>query len=337
MKKYYTLISIVLIAFFAYYSIFIHKRIYKKDAFYMDTIIEIQIYYHGPINVSKIANEALDNFRLIDSLCGYASKNGDIFNLNLRKRGEVSVYTKDIIDSSFVIGMETNDYFDITVGPILEQWKHFNEPLKSLPDSNTIRALLKFVNYKKIITRGDSAFLPDSASIDLGGIAKGYAIDLAYKTLKKHNLDAFLINAGGDIRVYSKGKKKWTIGIQNPRKNSVIGYFKIKNGAVVTSGDYERYVIINGIRYSHLINPKTGFPERRFASVTVFSSNATRADAMATAISVMGTKATEFVRNKNIRAILISTKDDSLVIWESDTLKKNIVYEKGFIPKTIDR
>ena len=303
----------------------------------MDTIIDVQIYYHGPVNVSKIADEALNDFKLIDSLCGYASKNGDIFNLNLNKEGEVSFYTKEVIDSSLAIAEETDGYFDITVGPILAQWKHFNEPLKSVPDSNIVKKLLKFVNYKRIKTRGDSVFLPDSASIDLGGIAKGYAIDLAYRNLRKHSLDAFLINAGGDIRVYSKGEKKWTIGIQNPRKSSVIGYFKIANGAVVTSGDYERYVIIDGIRYSHLINPKTGYPEHRFSSVSVFASNATRADAIATAIAVMREKAFDFIERNNIPVVLISAKDDSLTIMESDTLKGNIIYEKGFIPKIIGK
>ncbi len=337
MKKYSVIIVVVLSVIILFYVFMFQRRIYKKTAYYMDTVIEVQIYYHGFINVSKIADEALNDFNLIDSICGYASKNGDIYHLNNEKRGEVSAYTKTIIDSSILVSKLTDGYFDITVGPILTQWKHFSEPLDKIPDSSTVKHLLKFINYREIRQKGDSVFLPDSASIDLGGIAKGYAIDLAYNDLIKHNLDAFLINAGGDIRVYSKGKKKWRIGIQDPRENSIMGYFDIGNGAVVTSGDYERYVIVKGVRYSHLINPKTGYPEHGIASVTVFADNATYADAMATAISVMGKRGIEYAKKNKIRGIIVYYKGDSLAVWESKALKGYVTYEKGFIPKTFGK
>ena len=301
----------------------------------MDTIVEIQVYYHGPKNIDKIMKNALSKFLLIDSICGYNSINGDIYNLNNKGKLKVSRYTNDIIKKAIDISQITNGYFDITINPIMNEWEHFSEPLKELPDSNRIKQLLKYVDFNGIKISGDTVSILDSMGIDLGGIAKGYAIDLAYDVLKESKLDAFLINAGGDIRVYSRNDKKWKIGIQNPRENNILGYFEIKNGAVVTSGDYEKYIIINNKRYCHMINPKTGFPENDIASITIFANNATFSDAIATAVGVMSDNAENFLANNNIHGIIIRIRNKDFQIWESDSLKRKITYEKGTMAKKI--
>ncbi len=335
MKRYIYILIAIFIGAFMYYSFNVQKRLSKSTIYTMDTIVEIQVYYHGSKNIDKIMKKALSKFLLIDSICGYNSKNGDIYNLNNKGKLKVSRYTKDIIKRSIDISQITNGNFDITINPIMNEWKHFSEPLPELPDSNRIKQLLKYVDFNRIKISGDTVSILDSMSIDLGGIAKGYAIDLAYDVLKESELDAFLINAGGDIRVYSRNSKKWKIGIQNPRENDILGYFEIENGAVVTSGDYEKYVIINNKRYCHMINPKTGFPENDIASVTIFAKNATFSDAIATAVGVMGTEAENFLANNNIYGIIIRLENQEFHIWESDSLKRKIIYEKGFMAKEI--
>ena len=325
----------ILAGAFIYYSLNVQKKFSKSTIYTMDTIVEIQIYYHGHKNTDKIMKKALSKFLLIDSICGYNSINGDIYNLNNNGKLKVSRYTNDIIKRAIEISQITDGYFDITINPIMNEWKHFSEPLTELPDSNRIKQLLKHINFNKIKISDDTVSLLDSMSVDLGGIAKGYAIDLAYNVLKESELDAFLINAGGDIRVYSRNSKKWRIGIQNPRENDILGYFEIENGAVVTSGDYEKYVIINNKRYCHMINPKTGFPENDIASVTIFANNATFSDAIATAVGVMSDNAENFLANNNINGIIIRIKNKDFRIWESDSLKRKIIYEKGTMAKEI--
>ncbi|RKX72030.1 FAD:protein FMN transferase, partial [candidate division TA06 bacterium] len=274
MKRYIYILIAILSGAFIYYSLNVQKRFSKSTIYTMDTIVEIQVYYHGPKNIDKIMKNALSKFLLIDSICGYNSINGDIYNLNNKGKLKVSRYTNDIIKKAIDISQITNGYFDITINPIMNEWEHFSEPLKELPDSNRIKQLLKYVDFNGIKISGDTVSILDSMGIDLGGIAKGYAIDLAYDVLKESKLDAFLINAGGDIRVYSRNDKKWKIGIQNPRENNILGYFEIKNGAVVTSGDYEKYVMFNGVHYAHIINTKTGYPSQGIINVTVFAPSA---------------------------------------------------------------
>jgi len=128
--------------------------------------------------------------------------------------------------------------------------------------------------------------------VDLGGIAKGYAADMALEELRCHGITAALVNAGGDIAVMGKppGQDAWRVGIQNPgRQNERLpDVIHLADGAVATSGNYERYAEIEGRRFSHIIDPRTGRPVERISSVTVVAADAMRADALATAFSVLG-------------------------------------------------
>jgi thiamine biosynthesis lipoprotein len=126
--------------------------------------------------------------------------------------------------------------------------------------------------------------------VDLGGIAKGYSIDRAIATLRQHNIQQALVNAGGDIRCL--GAKldgtPWRIGIQHPRGTGIIGVVELQDAAITTSGDYERMFVQDGVRYHHLFDPQTGRPARGCQSVTILTALAEAADVYSTAVFVMG-------------------------------------------------
>ncbi|GAH51015.1 unnamed protein product [marine sediment metagenome] len=126
--------------------------------------------------------------------------------------------------------------------------------------------------------------------VDLGGIAQGFAADRVAMILKEYNVKSALINIGGEIALIGQSPKgrPWRIGIKNPRGEGIIETVELKDEALSTSGDYEKFFIINNKRYPHIINPKTGFPARDFVSVTIFAKNAAFADAIATATATMG-------------------------------------------------
>jgi FAD:protein FMN transferase len=188
-----------------------------------------------------------------------------------------------IIERSIKYSAMFDGFFDVSVGPLTDYWGFNSEhPLETEPDSSKIKSLLGFVNYKFIkLSTADSTiqFLKQGVKIDLGGIAKGYALDRAVDVLRKSGVNNFLISGGGDI--FASGHKpndaKWTVGVKDPRNNeNLVAKLEVENTGVITSGDYERYRIINGIRYHHIFNPKNGFPANLSQSATVIYNECER-------------------------------------------------------------
>lgn len=183
-----------------------------------------------------------------------------------------------LIKRSIEYSKKLDGIFDITVGPLTNYWGFNSEhPIETEPDKKIIDSLLKFVDYKNIqidLVNLTIYFLKAGVNIDLGGIAKGYALDRASWILKNRNVNNFLINGGGDL--YASGLKadgaKWKIGIKNPRDESkYISILELKDMCIATSGDYERYKIINGKRYHHILNPFNGYPAPLSQSSTVIT------------------------------------------------------------------
>ncbi|RMD98917.1 MAG: FAD:protein FMN transferase [Calditrichaeota bacterium] len=187
-----------------------------------------------------------------------------------------------------------NGDFDVSIGPLTRLWGFNDDQKITLPDSSRLAALLQFVDYQKILLNARDTTVTlarRGMRLDLGGIAKGYAIDRAAKILREQEIENFLINAGGDI--YAAGVKapgrKWAIGIKHPRRlEALIARFELQDYAVATSGDYERFAIINGKRYHHILNPKTGYPAKLNQSVTVLAPTAEEADVWATYLFILG-------------------------------------------------
>jgi thiamine biosynthesis lipoprotein len=203
----------------------------------------------------------------------------------------------NLIERSIKISELTQGAFDISYGAIDKSLWNFDTNMKQLPDAETARKSVSLINYKNIVldAANTTVFLKKKGMrIGFGGIGKGYAADRAKYILQTQGVSSGIVNAAGDLVTWGEqpGGQPWTIAIADP--NQKLPHFStmnISNMAIATSGDYGKYIMIGGKRYSHTIDPKTGLPVSGIKSVTVMSSSAELADAMATPITVMGVKA----------------------------------------------
>jgi len=199
----------------------------------------------------------------------------------------------DLIIRAKKISELTEGAFDISYAAMDKVWK-FDGSLKTLPSEEEIKQSVRNVGYQNIELNEDSltVFLPKPGmKIGFGAIGKGYAADVTKDLLKKKGVAGGIINASGDMNVWGKQANgdPWKVGITNPlNHDKVFSWFDLDDQAVVTSGDYEKYVEFNGKRYAHIIDPRTGWPATGLISVTVFAPKAELADALATSIFIMG-------------------------------------------------
>jgi thiamine biosynthesis lipoprotein len=208
-------------------------------------------------------------------------------------------------------------------------WK-FGETQPQKPEVIEIKNRLSLVNYQNVqLETSQIKFSQKNMAIDLGGIAKGTAIDAAVDQLKNAEMKDFMIDAGGDLAIHSSKltQGKIRVWIRHPRKPEILfGYFYLNNGFVATSGDYEQYFQENGQRFHHIINPKTGFPDSDLISVTVIAKTAELADAYSTGIFVMGREnGIRFVKNHpEIEAVLLSKGKEKINYWASESIMEKI-------------
>jgi thiamine biosynthesis lipoprotein len=223
----------------------------------------------------------------------------------------------NLIERSIQISKITQGAFDISYGSIDKSLWNFDKTMAKLPTSEQALERVHLINYKNIILDFEerSVFLKNKGMrIGFGGIGKGYAAERAKKILLENKVKSGIINASGDLTAWGvqPSGKPWTIGIANPEfPQNAFSYIEISNKAVATSGNYEKYIVIDGKKYSHTIDPKTGLPITGIKSVTIISNNAEFADAMATPIAVMGSKAGLFLVNQipDLHCIIINDED----------------------------
>lgn len=234
----------------------------------------------------------------------------------------------DLIERSLRISMLTQGAFDITYGSIDKRLWNFDREMTSLPDPQTARQMVHLINFRNIeLNRASSTvFLKmKGMRIGFGGIGKGYAADRARDVMKRAGVESGIVNASGDLTVWGTQPdgSDWTIGIADPdRRSFPFASVRITNASVATSGNYEKFVVINGVKYSHTIDPKTGLPVRGIKSVTIICPTAELADALATPVMVMGIKAGLDMINqmKSIGCIIV---DDQDVIHTSQNINLN--------------
>jgi thiamine biosynthesis lipoprotein len=183
--------------------------------------------------------------------------------------------------------------FDVTIGPVVDLW-HRAEVDKVKPTDEQIAAAKAKVGYEKLIVDAEKKtvrFAVDGMRLDLGGIAKGYAIDKAIEAMKAAGAASGMVDVGGDIRCFGKPEKKdkWAIGLQDPEGNEkLLMVIELGDNAIATSGDYQRFVILDGEKFSHIMTPKKGTSTKGLTSVTVIAATAIDTDALATTVTVLG-------------------------------------------------
>jgi|SRR5882724_2234967 len=238
----------------------------------------------------------------------------------------VSRETFDLIQRSIRISAITGGAFDITYGSADKRLWNFDTNMQQLPDRKLAKETVRLINYRNILLDKDNItiFLKDKGMrIGFGGIGKGYAAEMAKAVMRRSGVDSGIVNASGDLTAwgYQPGGAPWTIGISDPGSpQKAMSFLDITDMALATSGNYEKYVLIDGKRYSHTIDPRTGMPVTGIKSVTIICPNAEIADAMATPVMIMGVKAGLHMINQidNLEAIII---DDHDKVYKSDHIK----------------
>lgn len=268
--------------------------LHKVGHLLMGTYVQITVVGEGE-KVRAAAQAAVDELRRVENLTSF-HKPSALTSLN--EEAGSGEYRPDpellnLVRVSVDFARDTAGAFDPTVGPLSRLWD-FSGDQPRVPPENLVREALKKVGWNKVRIDGNPGtirFSEKGTALDLGGIAKGYALDRAGAVLKERGIAGALVNAGGDI--LAVGEKApgspWRVGIQDPRNpNGIVAVVPLKNRVVVTSGDYERFVIKDGKRYHHLLDPKTGFPAEGLQAVTIIAETGVTADALATAVFVLG-------------------------------------------------
>ena len=239
---------------------------------------------------------------------------------------KVSQEVFELIERSNRLSQVTQGAFDLTYGSIDKRLWNFDPSMTSLPDERTAKKMVRLINYKNIVldrARTSVMLKEKGMRIGFGGIGKGYAAEKAKAVMRAMDVQAGVVNASGDLCAWGHqpGGKPWTIGIVDPdAPGTVIGLLDITDMAVATSGNYEKYALIDGKRYSHTINPRTGLPVTGIKSVTVVCPYAEIADAMATPVMVMGVEAGMHMINQldHLEAVVI---DDAGRVYFSNHIQ----------------
>ena len=269
----------------------------------MGTFAHIVAVAEDASTAKKCIRAALEEIHKIDNLMSDYKSESEISRVNSQageKAVMVSKPTYEVLQRSIEFSKMTDGAFDITVGPLIVLFREAKESKVAPSEEQIEQARLKvgFEKLKLDIENKTVQFSEDGMLLDLGGIAKGYAIDKAIEAAQRCGAVGAMVDIGGDVRCFGlppEGRDHWLIGLQDP-KSAIEGMeggglrliLKVTNAAVATSGDYQQFVIIEGKRYSHIMDRRTGTSIEGLSSVTIISDNATDADALATAVSVMG-------------------------------------------------
>ncbi len=292
------------------------KAVFNKSLLLMGNSFQISAVAENEEWAHERIDAAIREIQRIERLLTTYNEESET-NLINRNAGimavPVSRETFDIIQRSIRISVITQGAFDITYGSVDKRLWNFDTHMQKLPDRETAKKMVRLINYRNIVLDNEktTVFLKEKGMrIGFGGIGKGYAAERAKSVMMELEVDSGIVNASGDLAAwgYQPDGKPWTIGIANPDSaGQIFSYMNITNMALATSGNYEKFIMIDGKKYSHTIDPRTGLPITGIKSVTIISPNAEVADAMATPVMIMGMKAglDMIDQIKEIEAIII--------------------------------
>lgn len=325
MKKSLYYITILILLFGFYFSFTNRKVEHSKNIMKMDTYISIKLYSKNK-KVDKILNDVESIYNKYDILADAYTKYDNVINvyylnniLEVGKEVTISDDLTSLIKYGIDVYTKTNGLVNIAMGNVTSVWKKYLNDGKKVPSDSELSSLN--ININDIVLEGNKFLKKSDVKLDLGAIAKGYVTEEVGNYLESKKIDKYLINAGGNVKVGKSYKDgKYVIGIENPNDtNKMYKKINVENKSVVTSGDYQRYYEVNGIRYNHIINPKTRFPANNVKSVTVICDNSKDADMYSTYLFLLPLgEALNYVNNKdNLEAVFYVNED-------------NIITSKGF-------
>ncbi len=303
-----------------------HKRVLKL----MGSRFEITVVAKDSIEASSYIDLAITEISRIEALISSWDENSQTSKINLNagiQPVKVNQELFDLIERSIKISELTDGAFDISYASMDRIWK-FDGSMTQMPSEIDIKNSVAKVGFKNIVLNKENTTVylkHEGMRIGFGAIGKGYAADKAKMLLQDKGVKSGIINASGDMTTWGKqiNGEDWKVAITNPlNKHKAFALLPVKKGAVVTSGNYEKFVTFNDKRYTHIIDPRTGYPSSGIISVTVFAPKAELADALSTSVFVMGKEVglNRINQLPNIECIII---DDQGQIITSTNIKIN--------------
>jgi len=297
----------------------------------MGSRFDITVVANNQIEADVFIDMAVSEITRIEKLISSWDSNSETSEIN-RNAGIKPVIVDNelyaLIERSLKISKLTDGAFDISYASMDKIWQ-FDGSMTEMPSAEIVNQSISKVGYQNIELNSEnhSVFLKlKGMKIGFGAIGKGYAADQAKALLQEKGVIAGIINASGDLSTWGKqpNEQDWMVAIVNPlNKDKVFSWFPVVNSAVVTSGNYEKYVTFNDELYSHIIDPRTGYPSKGILSVSVFTKNAELADALATSIFVMGVETgLDFINQLNNVECIIVDKDNKVITSNNITMTK---------------
>jgi thiamine biosynthesis lipoprotein len=291
---------------------------HKKKYALLGSPFEITVVAKDTVEGNFYVNSAVNEVKRIENLISDWIPTTQISQVN-QNAGIVPIKVNnevfELVERAIKISKLTDGAFDISYASMDKIWK-FDGSMKEMPSPEAIKKSVARIGYEKIIldTKNKTIFLKDAGmKLGLGGIGQGYIADKVKEVLQAKGCTAGIVNVSGDINTWGSqiDGKPWTVGVVNPvNKNKVFATFPLIDSAVETSGSYEKYVTFNNIRYSHIIDPRTGYPATGIVSVSVFAKQTEIADALATGVFVLGVEVGLNLINqlKGIECIIVDDK-----------------------------
>ncbi len=325
MRKIFLLYILFLLSNICVYA----QVVLKTPVDLMGSRFEITIVERDSLVARQRTEQAIREISRIEQLISEWIPNTEISTVNAMAGKAPVKVSEDVFrltERALFFSEITNGLFDISVASMFSVWK-FDGEEHAIPDSIQIAKSVEKVNYKNIVLdkKNHTIFLKEEGmKIGFGATGKGYAADKASSLLKQLGVPAGIVNASGDLVTWGvlPNREKWKIGIQNPYEiEKAVEVIRIRNGAMTTSGNYEKYTEINGKRYAHIINPKTGWPVSGITSVTVIGENAEFCNGLSTSIMLLGVeKGLELLKkHPSYGAYILSDKGE--VIYSSNYKK----------------
>ena len=262
----------------------------------MDTLVTITVVSRSSSDADEVIDKGFHEIERLEKAANFYSPDSEISQINTHAGISAIKVSSDILElltKARYVSEKTDGAFDLTIGPVISLYD-FHKQIA--PDNAAIIKNLTLVNFRDIVINRDQStvFLRRKGMlIDSGGIMKGYAASKAAEVLKKHGVNSGIVAVAGDISTFGlkPDGSPWRVGIRDPRargKDEVMAALQLRDMSISTSGDYERFFIMNGRRFHHLISPKTGYPSGECRSVSIIATDGAFADAFATGIFMLG-------------------------------------------------
>lgn len=325
-KEWFSIAILIFVLIFAIYRYKNRQFTETQASIRMGTLLEVSLISRDS-DVTVVMDSLFSLIDYYEKKFSFYDPEGDLWKINHSDQDSISIdsefYELFLLAEKYY--HKTSGKYDITAAPLITLW---HTERTTIPPPDSIKLAMSKVGFNKIELHPEYIIKPVDMKIDLGSIAKGYIVDRAVEFAISKDIDYGYINAGGDIRLFGRSPRKQVIGIRHPRDpRRVIASLSLSDKAVVTSGDYERYFEVDGVRYHHIINPLTGYPVENVFSVTIIAPDATKADILSTVVFLMDPEeAIELISNsQDVEGVIYYQDEDTILSLRTEGIKKYLL------------